>query len=84
MRKKRAKDVGCVYFFTGFPRFIASMLLEELIAKWAPEKIYILVLPNMKDKVITEKERICFANYFPQESYYREHRHDNTKQLSIR
>jgi len=31
-----------------------------------------------------EKERICFANYFPQESYYREHRHDNTKQLSIR
>jgi len=26
------------------------MLLEELIAKWAPEKIYTFVLSNMKDK----------------------------------
>lgn len=58
--------MGNVYFFTGFPGFISSMLLEELIAKWAPEKIYTLVLPRMKEKAMAEKERICSSTHFPQ------------------
>jgi nucleoside-diphosphate-sugar epimerase len=69
MGKKGAKEVGRIYFFTGFPGFIASMLLEELIAKWAPEKIYTLVLPDMKDKATAEKERICSLTRFPQEKW---------------
>ncbi|KIQ94289.1 Mercuric reductase [Anoxybacillus thermarum] len=58
--------MGNVYFFTGFPGFISSMLLEELIAKWTPEKIYTLVLPSMKEKAMEEKERICSSTHFPQ------------------
>jgi len=61
--------VGNVYFFTGFPGFIASTLLEELIGKWAPEKVYTLVLPQMKDKAIAEKERICSSTRFPYEKW---------------
>lgn len=61
--------MGNVYFFTGFPGFIASTLLEELIGKWAPEKVYTLVLPQMKAKAIAEKERICSSTRFPYEKW---------------
>jgi hypothetical protein len=47
--------MGNVYFFTGFPGFIASELITELIANWHPEKIYLLVLSNMKEKAGSRK-----------------------------
>lgn len=59
--------MGHVYFFTGFPGVISSMLLEELIAKWAPEKIHMLVLPNMKDKkspTLNFREWFLYGSFF--------------------
>ena len=40
-----------VYFFTGFPGFIANHLIAGLLRKKSDiEKIYVLVLPTMKEK----------------------------------
>lgn len=47
--------MGNVYFFTGFPGFISMNLVKEMIEKrYDIEKIYLLVLPEMKEKA--EKE----------------------------
>lgn len=44
-----------VYFFTGFPGFIANQLIEGLLKKNRDiEKIYVLVLPTMKEKALTK------------------------------
>ncbi|GAA0341835.1 SDR family oxidoreductase [Bacillus carboniphilus] len=48
------------YFFTGFPGFIATSLIKEIIRKGYPVcHIYVLVLPNFKDRALEEIDRIA-------------------------
>ncbi len=58
-----------VYFITGFPGFIASSLLTSLVKEFTPEKIYLLVLPSMKEKAKHEMEKISFTHNYPQEKW---------------
>jgi hypothetical protein len=46
-----------IYFITGFPGFIASSLVTQLIKQYEPEKIYFLVLESMKEQAYKEMER---------------------------
>jgi hypothetical protein len=62
--------MGNVYFFTGFPSFIASELITELIANWHPEKIYLLVLSNMKEKAVQDMENIDAKLKYPSEKWH--------------
>lgn len=48
-----------VYFFTGFPGFIANQLINGIIAKYPHfERIYCLVLSSMKQQAIDKITRI--------------------------
>lgn len=48
-----------VYFFTGFPGFLTSQLVREVIrADQAVKKIYLLVLPSQLEKAALEVENI--------------------------
>lgn len=49
-----------VYFFTGFPGFIASEVIKQIIKDNKPyDAIYVLVLPSMVEKAKREIERIA-------------------------
>ncbi|MFD1635502.1 SDR family oxidoreductase [Evansella tamaricis] len=55
-----------IYFFTGFPGFIARELIKELIKGDLPIKhIYLLILPNMKEKAVEELHSISTEVSFP-------------------
>jgi nucleoside-diphosphate-sugar epimerase len=62
--------MGNVYFFTELPGFIASALITELIANWHPEKIYLLVLSNMKEKAVQDMESITAKLKYPREKWH--------------
>ncbi|MFZ3590768.1 SDR family oxidoreductase [Bacillus sp. DJP31] len=48
------------YFFTGFPGFISTQLIIQLLKDYSPIKqVYLLVLPSMKEKAENELSSIC-------------------------
>jgi len=47
------------YFFTGFPGFISNQLIREILRKKDGKgKFHVLVLPNMVDKAVIERNAI--------------------------
>nr|WP_267879687.1 SDR family oxidoreductase [Caldalkalibacillus mannanilyticus] len=51
--------MGNVYFFTGFPGFIATQLIKEILRQKRPLKhVYVLVLPKLVSKAQQELERL--------------------------
>ncbi|HZG59975.1 MAG TPA: hypothetical protein VEY68_05830 [Anoxybacillus sp.] len=56
-----------IYFTTGFPYFIASSLVTQLIKQYHPEKIYFFVLANMKEQAYKEMEKILKTTIYPKE-----------------
>ncbi|WP_226037747.1 SDR family oxidoreductase [Aquibacillus saliphilus] len=59
------------YFFTGFPGFICSSLIKQLLLKSSNEidHIYLLVLPDLKQKAEEEVERIISSNNSMKEKF---------------
>lgn len=62
--------MGNVYFFTGYPGFIANQLITGLIAKRQDiEMIYVLSLPTMKQKGEEWKRNLVQKFSFPEERF---------------
>ncbi|MFC0523719.1 SDR family oxidoreductase [Pontibacillus salicampi] len=59
-----------VYFFTGFPGFLTSYLLKEIIEQGLPvEKIYLLTLPSMKEESEQRIKELADSLHFPLERF---------------
>ncbi len=56
------------YFFTGFPGFIATALIKQMVRDNYPiEKIYLLVIPSMLEKAQQEIEKIVAGGHLQKE-----------------
>ncbi|MGD8192066.1 SDR family oxidoreductase [Brevibacillus ginsengisoli] len=62
--------MGNVYFFTGFPGFIANALIRQFIRSGYPmEHCYLLVLPSMRSKAQQEVASICSNEAITQDRF---------------
>ena len=59
-----------VYFFTGFPGFIANQLIKGILEKYKDfDRFYLLVLPNMVERTKKDVSEWSKAYSLPKESF---------------